>query len=136
MDEKETKKKIRGRCRVGDHFAAVVFCRRRKSPKASSTVLCRSSWRLERVDDWLDGARFRWRKVPIASSLENARRRFHPTMRSFVFQIRPVADIFIMRRSRKFQHVEKSFKGDSDAISRSASPEAKVVVIIIDECVS
>ena len=55
MDEKETKKKIRGRCHVGDHFAAVVFCRRRKSPKASSTVLCRSSWRLERVDDWLDG---------------------------------------------------------------------------------
>ena len=33
-------------------------------------------------------------------------------------------------------HVEKFFKGDSDAISRSASPEAKVVVIIIDECVS
>ena len=37
----------------------------------------------------------------MASSLENARRRFHPTMRSFVFQIRPMADIFMTRRSRK-----------------------------------
>ena len=27
MDEKETKKKIRSRRRVGDHFAVVVFCR-------------------------------------------------------------------------------------------------------------